>query len=55
MTRLKLTLVAALLLAGAIALALVAPNTIFLPTIAAVTAMSLMAAIVLSSPPTVRR
>jgi len=52
MTRLTLTLVAAL--AGAIAVAVVAPKMVILPAIAAVAAMSLMAAIVLSGPPTVR-
>jgi hypothetical protein len=55
MSKPKLTLVAALFLAGAIALTVVAPNMVILPAVASVAAMFLMAAIVLSSPPTVRR
>jgi hypothetical protein len=55
MNKLKRTLVAGLILAGAIALGVVAPNMIILPAVAAVAAMFLMATIVLSSPPTVHR
>jgi hypothetical protein len=44
MNKLKRTLVAGLILAGAIALGVVAPNMIILPAVAAVAATFLMAA-----------